>query len=203
MNIFKEVISRVFFGPQIPEELSEYCGNEIDRINKERLRYLIPVVTVPIIIILGIYIYNAARNGLDRLSSVYIATDALFCLFLVCCYFICKKSRLENKKFFDVFFCTIFLISLLWASILSLLDQKGYNGMTGYVIAILLFSIAFVIKPRFFTLALISILLPLIVALPFFHKNALALLGDYINAVFCSLMSIFSPVFRTIQLWKA
>jgi PAS domain S-box-containing protein len=191
MNVFKDIIFKTFSGPQIPEELSEHCSNEIDRINRARLRFLIPPIITAVLIILAVYIFNAARNGLNPLCSAYIAADSLYLFFLSCCFFIWKKFRLENKKMFNAFFCAIFFTSLLWASVLSLLDQMGYNSMTCYIMAALLFSIAFVIKPRLFTLTLVSVLLPLFAALPFFQKNAFALFEGYINAVFCSLISVF------------
>jgi len=196
MIIFKKIVSKAFFGPIIPEKLSEYCGNEIDRINRERLRNLIPLVTFAIIITLAIYVYNAFMNGINPLSIAYITVDALYFFFLACCHCIWKKFRLESKKQFDVFFCVVLLASLLWASVLSLLDQKVCNSMTCYITAILLFSIAFVIKPRVFILMLVSVLLPLIAALPFFQKNDLLLQGDYIDAAFCSLMAVILSSFN-------
>ena len=176
---------------QVPREIMDDCVQEINRINHRRLYYLSLPVIVAVILIIGVYIYNAVRDGLNALSAAYIATDSVYVVFLAACFFIQRKLKQKNKKLPPGFLHLVILVTLLWAAVLSLLDQMGYNSMTCYIMAVLLLSFAFVVRPQVFIRMLLPVFLLLMAALPFFQDDKMVLLGAYINSFFCSLLAVF------------
>lgn len=171
--------------------MTEYCKREIMEINHTRLRYLIPPTMFAVIVILAVYFVNVGQSGFTPLISAYILADVLYLLFLIGCFFILRGRMTENEKQFGVLLHLIFFVSLLWAAVLSLLDQQGFNSMTCYIMAALLLAFALVIKPGAFIILQLSVLAPLFIALPYFQANSQILFGDYMNALFCSILSVF------------
>jgi PAS domain S-box-containing protein len=191
MDVVRRISRGVFRTPEIPEKMTEHCKNEITEMNRKRLRYLIPPVIFGISAILSVYLYNAFRSDLDTLSAEYIAADSIFVVFLVICLILRRRRWLDSNKRFGVFLYFVIFVTLLWAAVLSLLDQQGYNSMTCYIMAVLILSVAFAVKPRVFFCIQLTVFIPLMVALPFFRSSGTILLGDYINTIFCSFLSVF------------
>ena len=171
--------------------MTDDCNREIYKLNQKRLLYIVPLVLFAVAIIVAVYLFNAVKHGVNALSIAYIVTDSLYLIFLAVYYFFLKKRRSDNEKRSNGSLYLVIFISLLWAAVLSLLDQQGYNSMTCYIMAVLLLSIAFIIKPRVFLYMLVSVFVPMLAALPFFQKNSMVLLGDYINSLFSTLLSVF------------
>jgi PAS domain S-box-containing protein len=187
MNIFIRLISSIFRKPQIPEKFVEYCLNEANKQNRTRFWYLSPLVIFAITAISAGYIFQAVRNGLETVLLVHIITDVLYLLFIACCYLIMGiwPSFRENK--FNTILHIVFFASLLWASVLCAFDYNIMNLIMG----LFLYSIVFVINPRVFLCAEISILLPLLILLSFTSMDSLALFENYIKILFVSVFSVY------------
>jgi len=190
MSVFRRIIPNIFQRPEIPDGMEDDCIREIHKINQRRLFYLVPPVIFAVAIIIAVYLFNAAEHGVNALLLAYIITDAVYLVFLAVFYFAIKHHQ-DNGKQSNASLYLVISISLLWGGVLSLLDQQGYNSMTCYIMAVLLLSIAVIVKPRAFICMLVCVFVPLLAALPFFQKNSMVLLGDYINSLFSSLLSVF------------
>ena len=187
MNIYRRMITNVFQKPQIPEGVAGHCKRELEETNQKRLRYLVPPVVFAVTVIIAVYLYDVARNGLTVRLATYIITDALFVIFLIVCYFLCRKYRSDHEKRFNLLLYIIIFVSLTWAAGLSILDQN----MICYIMAILLLSIALVVNPHIFLCTQLVILLPLMVILFFLQTDSPMLPGEYINTIFSSFLSVF------------
>ena len=187
MNIFKRFFSNIFRKPHIPEEVKEYCYTQTAEVNRKRFGYLVPLVIAAVTVIILIFVLDGAKNGFEGYLIWYIVTDAAFLLFIACCYLLYRTRLFSRKKQFNLLLYTVFFVSLVWTAVLSVLDKN----MTTYIMALLLFSVAFVMKPRFFLIVEAAVLAPLSAVLPFLHMDGFDLLLSYINTVFAGLLSAF------------
>jgi len=190
VNTLQRIISKFFQKPNIPDEMTDDCSLEISKINYKRLYGLIPPVMAAVALIVAVYLFNAFKYGVTAHSIAYIVTDSLYLLFLIVFYIVLRKRRLPEKKQSNPLVYLIFAVSLLWAAVLSLLDQEGYTSMTTYIMAVLLLSIVFIIKPQPFIIMLMAVFIPLLAVLPVFQPNTTILLGGYINSLFSTLLAV-------------
>ncbi|MDR2940021.1 MAG: GGDEF domain-containing protein [Clostridiales bacterium] len=181
------IISSIFPKPQVPEELREYCANEASRSNRSKFKNLAPIIIVAVALILAVYLYSAVREGLDQSLLIYILTDAIYLVILVITFLLSRSKRYAYEKRFNIVLQSAFLVTLIWTIILSMLD----SNMTCYIMAALLFPIAFVIKFNVYLILLLSALAPLLIMMPFTKMEGFTLLLNYINTLFGSFLSIY------------
>jgi len=184
------ITKNVLHMQQIPEEMMGHCINEINEINYARFRNLTLFGIVAVTGVFSFFTFYLVQHPFDSLYLSYVIADAFYLVFLVLCYLIFYKQLIDYKKQFSKSLLIIFCVSLLWATVLSILDKN----MTCYVMALLLFPISFAIKPRFFIYVQLLIALPLAVALPIFHADDFTLLSCYINLLFGGFLSVFMCV---------
>ncbi|MCL2432891.1 MAG: response regulator [Clostridia bacterium] len=184
MPFFQRAISFFYQRPSVSDEMGALCDTEIKAINRGRVRALVPLAMLGMLAYLS-YTFFMGLEGMTPLSLAYIIADALFLIFLVVFFFL-----RNNKRLFERLLNVTVLVSLLWAAVLSVLDQQLYNSMTSYILASLLLSVVFVIRPRAFLLIHACVLVPLTVALPFFQADNATLVWACVNALFCALLSV-------------
>ena len=187
MNKVEQFILRIFKKPKIQDDIILFCRDEIYKSNRTRFLYLAPLIIIGIVIILAVYAYNSLSNGLEPELLIYIIVNSIFLFFIASCYFLLRLKSFRSEKRFNAALHIVFFVSLLWTAVLSILDQN----MTCLIMGLLLFSIVFSIRPGMFLIVELSILLPVLVVLLFLKINYLTLLLNYINTVFCGLMSAY------------
>ena len=187
MSLFRQIFSSVFRKPQIPESTIDYCNVEISKLNQVRFQYIAPLVIVADIIIVGIYLYNAINTGLNNILFLYIIANTIFMLILSGCYIFWKFLRFTSEKQFKVILVITFSSSMVWTAVLSILD----HNVTTYIMALLIFSIAFRIRPRVFLSVQFFVMLPLLVLPVILKIENMMVIQDYINAILCLFLSVY------------
>ncbi|MDR2924081.1 MAG: response regulator [Treponema sp.] len=187
MKILKRLISSMFRKPQIPENVMDYCTNEASKQNRNRFRYISPLVIFAIMTVTAGYIFKAVRNGPETLLMVHIVTDVVYLFFIACCYVIMRIRPSFGENRFNAILYVVFFVSLLWASVLCVLDRNMMN----FIMGLFIFSIVFAIDPRVFIYVEIAVLLPLLATLSFSGMESLALFENYIKLFFVSVFSAY------------
>jgi signal transduction histidine kinase/CheY-like chemotaxis protein len=185
MNIFKKVISGIFKKPEIPDDIIEYCINETSLQNRTRLLYSAPIVIAAITAITAGYIFNAVENGMEIILLYHILINAAYLSLILCCFLFMRIHPSLREERFIYILHIVFYLSMLWASVLCVLDHNIMNLTMGFF----LFSIVFAISPIAFLYVEISILLPLFFMLSISGMKGLALFENCIKLGFVGVFS--------------
>jgi diguanylate cyclase (GGDEF)-like protein len=183
MNIIKYIFTKT----QIPEELREYCDSEKNKLNQTMFGFLAPITICGTAIITIIYTYLMFNSGFEIMHSLYVLLDVVYIVFLFFCYSVLKIHKPQHEERFKVVIIIVFLVTMLWGMGLSALD----GNVTTYLMTLLLFSIAFLLRVK--TVAIIlSIMLALLLALfSFLELGDTLLTSNYLNIFFGNIIAFF------------
>ncbi|MGH4120811.1 GGDEF domain-containing protein [Clostridium sp.] len=163
--------------------------------------YRVKVLTVILIVFEIIMIIVSAIIEKEKIfNTPRIYYIIMYVVMIINCiaYFILfskiEKSKIIKRKTIKRIFYAGACFILMWSIGITLLDQISYGQTTVYFTAIIGVALFSSIKPIDTLIINISVNIIFIICLPFFQKNHLVLLGNYINT---SIVIIISWLIQT------
>jgi len=175
----------MFNHPQIPQDMTDFCMDEIRKTNRARFRYLAPLVIVALAVILAVFVVDVLNEIPSERMTAYIVVVAAYLVFITIIYLLFRQGSLFSEERFSALLLFTMFVSLLWTAALSVLDQNA----TTFIMATLLFSVAFIIKPRIYLYIQVSLLVSLMIAFTFLKIDGFTLQVNLINMLLSSFLS--------------
>ena len=89
-----------------------------------------------------------------------------------------EQLELSHVKILMVSYLTFIMA---WSTVITLLDQRLYGGISAYIVALVLGSIIFYINSRMLIIPYFISLTMLMIGLPYFQPSSAILIGHYVN----------------------